>query len=438
MINRFVVKYLRDFSNRRIDWKRMSLNLNRAKTKSAYPKAVFFTMALLLAVEFDGSLFAFSAMQESQKASSHDATGLERGPMQKIAPSVKQILKMKFDLDGKFILIDQKSWGEQETLKAQKLAIRKQMLDRKVDEAAIERMVDQVVRSRITAGPITKLFSEVRKSGGMRSSSTSVSGGRTTMTSFGADLSCRVSLSGDRFEMRIDEFKGPGRTLEVCSTVGTRILLTGTDTLAMLHQTDVGIMGVLIDGDEVFSGRASDYYALSKQNSELHGKLSAIFRHAGVDLPLGVNEPEVKRVALRMLGSMYSSDLTGLSQLIEQLNASEFSAREEASKEIEELFPAFEGAILKELDSDELSIEARNRLKIIVKRKEEAQAGDRRAEDCVKANKLLGSIDYIISLFEIADEQSRQLLVRHLTKTTQQDFGMDVEKWKQWSRDNAE
>ena len=416
----------------------MSLNLNRAQTKSAYPKAVFFTMALLLAVEFDGSLFAFSAMQESQKASSHDATGLERGPMQKIAPSVKQILKMKFDLDGKFSLIDQKSWGEQETLEAQKLAIRKQMLDRKVDEAAIDRMVDQLVPSRMTAGPITKLFSEVRKRGGMRSSSTSVSGGRTTMTSFGADLSCRVSLSGDRFEMRIDEFKGPGRTLEVCSTVGTRILLTGTDTLAMLHQTDVGIMGVLIDGDEVYSGRASDYYALSKQNPKLHGKLSAIFRHAGVDLPLGVNEPEVKRVALRMLGSMYSSDLTGLSQLIEQLNASEFSAREEASKEIEELFPAFEGAILKELDSDELSIEARNRLKIIVKRKEEAQAGDRRAEDCVKANKLLGSIDYIISLFEIADEQSRQLLVRHLTKTTQQDFGMDVEKWKQWSRDNAE
>ena len=311
MINRFVVKYLCDFSNRRIDWKKMSLNLNRAKTKSAYPKAVFFTMALLLAVEFDGSLFAFSAMQESQKASSHDATGLERGPMQKIAPSVKQILKMKFDLDGKFILIDQKSWGEQETLKAQKLAIRKQMLDRKVDEPMIERMVEQVVRSRITAGPITKLFSEVRKSGGMRSSSTSVSGGRTTMTSFGADLSCRVSLSSDRFEMRIDEFKGPGRTLEVCSTVGTRILLTGTDTLAMLHQTDVGIMGVLIDGDEVFSGRASDYYALSKQNSELHGKLSAIFRHAGVDLPLGVNEPEVKRVALRMLGSMYSSGFNG-------------------------------------------------------------------------------------------------------------------------------
>jgi hypothetical protein len=258
------------------------------------------------------------------------------------------------------------------------------------------------------------------------------------MTSFGADLSCRVSLSGDRFEMRIDELKGPGRTLEVCSTVGTRILLTGTDTLAMLHQTDVGIMGVLIDGDEVYSGRASDYYALSKENPELHGKLSAIFRHAGVDLPLGVNEPEVKRVALRMLGSMYSSDLTGLSQFIEQLNASEFSVREEASKEIEELFPAFEGAILKELDSDELSIEARNRLEIIVKRKEEAQAGDRRAEDCVKANKLLGSIDYIISLFEIADEQSRQLLVRHLTKTTQQDFGMDVEKWKQWSRDNVE
>ena len=98
----------------------------------------------------------------------------------------------------------------------------------------------------------------------------------------------------------------------------------------MLNQTDVGIMGVLIDGEKVISDSASDYYVLSKKNPELHDKLSAIFRHAGVDLPLGVDEPAVKRVALRMLGSLYSTDLTKLSVLIEQLDAAEFSTREEA------------------------------------------------------------------------------------------------------------
>jgi hypothetical protein len=139
-----------------------------------------------------------------------------------------------------------------------------------------------------------------------------------------------------------------------------------------------------------------------------------------------------------MLGALYSTDLTKLSVLIEQLDAAEFSVREEASKEIEALFPSFEGAILKMLESDELSIEARNRLKIIVKRTEEAQAGDRRAEDCVKANKLLASTGYLIDLFEIADEQSRPLLVRHLTQTTNQNFGDDFQKWKQWWREKSD
>ena len=385
--------------------------------KSLYLTPVLFVLTFFMTVEFDGMALAVSAMQDSQSTSDNDAGDLELGPMQKIGPPVMQILNLKFDLDRKFIFVDQKSWGELDT------------------------PVPQGVNGpplRITADPISKLFANVRKSGGMRSSSTSVSGGRKTMKTFGADLSCGISLSGDRFELRVDELTGPGRTLEVRCAEGTRVLLTGKNTLAMLHQTDVGIMGVLIDGEKVISDSASDYYVLSKKNPELHDKLSAIFRHAGVDLPLGVDEPAVKRVALRMLGSLYSTDLTKLSVLIEKLDAAEFSTREEASKEIESLFPSFEGAILKMLKSDELSIEARNRLKIIVKRTEEAQAGDRRAVDCVKANGLLTSTGYLIDLFEIAEEQSRPLLVRHLTQTTNQNFGDDFQKWKQWWREKGD
>ena len=374
-------------------------------------------MTLLMAVQFDELTLAASAMQESQASSDSAPGDLESGPMQKVAPPVMQILNLKFDLDKKFIFVDQKSWGELDT-----------PAPRGVNGLPL----------RITADPISKLFAKVRKSGGMRSSSTSVSGGRKTMTTFGADLSCQINLSGDRFELRIDEFSAPRRTLEVRCAEGTRVLLTGKNTLAMLNQTDVGIMGVLIDGEKVISDSASDYYVLSKKNPELHDKLSAMFRHAGVDLPLGADEPAVKRVALRMLGSLYSTDLTKLSVLIEQLDAAEFSAREEASKEIEALFPSFEGAILKMLESDELSIEARNRLKIIVKRTEEAQAGDRRAEDCVKANKLLESTGYLIDLFQIADEQSRPMLVRHLTQTTNQNFGDDFQKWEQWWREKGD
>lgn len=385
--------------------------------KSLYLTPVLFAMTLLTAVQFDGLALAASAIQESKSTSDNDAGDLERGPMQKIVLPVMQILNLKFDLDRKFIFIDQKSWGE---------------LDAPVPQGV------NGLPLRITADPISKLFAKVRKSGGMRSSSTSVSGGRKSWSTFGADLSCQINLSGDRFELRIEEFSAPGRTLEVRCAEGTRVLLTGKNTLVMLNQTDVGIMGVLIDGEKVISDSASDYYVLSKKNPELHDKLSAMFRHAGVDLPLGADESAVKRVALRMLGALYSTDLTKLSVLIEQLDAAEFSVREEASKEIEALFPSFEGAILKMLESDELSIEARNRLKIIVKRTEEAQAGDRRAEDCVKANKLLASTGYLIDLFEIADEQSRPLLVRHLTQTTNQNFGDDFQKWKQWWREKSD
>ncbi|MGB1931197.1 MAG: hypothetical protein ACPHO8_17965, partial [Mariniblastus sp.] len=297
--------------------------------KSLYLTPVLFVLTFLMGGEFDGLALAVSAMQESS-TSDNDTGDLERGPMQKIVPPVMQILNLKFDLDRKFIFVDQKSWGE------------------------LDAPVPQGVKG-LTADPISKLFANVRKSGGMRSSSTTVSGGRKTMTTFGADLSCQINLAGDQFELRIHEFSGPGRNLEVRCAEGTRILLTGKNTLAMLNQTDVGIMGVLIDGEKVISDSASDYYVLSKTNPELHEKLSAIFRHAGVDLPLGVEEPAVKRVALRMLGSLYSTDLTKLSVLIEQLDAAEFSAREEASKEIEALFPKFEGAVLKMLESNELS-----------------------------------------------------------------------------------
>lgn len=181
---------------------------------------------------------------------------------------------------------------------------------------------------------------------------------------------------------------------------------------------------------------ASDYYVLAKKNPELHGKLSTIFRHAGVDLPAEVDESAVQRTALEMLDALYSTDLTKFLP-IEQLDAAEFSAREEASKEIEGFFQRFPGPVLKILESNELSVEARYRLKKIVDRKE-ATPGDRVAEYFVKANRLLEATGYLIDLLENADEESRSLLVRHLTQQTNQNFGDDFQKWKQWWREKSD
>ena len=92
---------------------------------------------------------------------------------------------------------------------------------------------------------------------------------------------------------------------------------------------------------------------------------------------------------------------------------------------------------MKILESNELSVEARYRLKKIVDRKE-ATPGDRVAEYFVKANRLLEATGYLIDLLENADEESRSLLVRHLTQQTNQNFGDDFQKWKQWWREKSD
>ncbi|MDC0266011.1 hypothetical protein OAK32_02910, partial [Mariniblastus sp.] len=116
--------------------------------KSLYLTPVLFAMTLLMAVQFDELTLAASAMQESQASSDSAPGDLESGPMQKVAPPVMQILNLKFDLDKKFIFVDQKSWGELDT-----------PAPRGVNGLPL----------RITADPISKLFAKVRKSGGMRS-----------------------------------------------------------------------------------------------------------------------------------------------------------------------------------------------------------------------------------------------------------------------------
>ena len=79
--------------------------------KSLCLTPVLFVLTFFMTVEFDGMALAVSAMQDSQSTSDNDAGDLELGPMQKIGPPVMQILNLKFDLDRKFIFVDQKSWG---------------------------------------------------------------------------------------------------------------------------------------------------------------------------------------------------------------------------------------------------------------------------------------------------------------------------------------
>ena len=109
--------------------------------KSLYLTPVLFVLTFLTGGEFDGLTLAVSAMQESQATSDSDPGDLERGPMQKIVPPVMQILNLKFDLDRKFIFVDQKSWGE------------------------LDAPVPQGINGpplRIIADPISKLFANVR------------------------------------------------------------------------------------------------------------------------------------------------------------------------------------------------------------------------------------------------------------------------------------
>ncbi len=381
--------------------------------------------------------FGEKPLQDLENSTPQAPRGLQQGPMQRITESVKPILRIKFDPQTKSISVDQTSWGPQKLAEERKKIHRNLLMDRGMDKALIEQMVAQMAQAQPASGPINKLFSRVRASGGMKSTFTSVSGSSKAMKCSSADLSCSMSVSASQFELRLVELSGPGRTLDIQSSTGFRMLLTGDSMLAMINQSESGVMGVLIDGDEVNSAQARDYYTFSKQNPELLTKIRALGRHAGVDFPPGINETVVKLAAIRMLVSRHDKDREALNGLIEQMNAPEFSVREQASGAVEKSFPLLESSIDRALKEDDLSAEARKRLEKIVRRQATAIPVDRRAEDCVKANRLLDSTGYILGLLEIAKANDRRWVTHHLAETTGLDFGPDVEKWKRWWGENA-
>ncbi|MDG1874354.1 MAG: hypothetical protein P8J27_10615, partial [Mariniblastus sp.] len=208
--------------------------------------------------------FGEKPLQDLENSTPQAPRGLQQGPMQRITESVKPILRIKFDPQTKSISVDQTSWGPQKLAEERKKIHRNLLMDRGMDKALIEQMVAQMAQSQPASGPINKLFSRVRASGGMKSTFTSVSGSSKAMKCSCADLSCSMSVSASQFELRLVELSGPGRTLDIQSSTGFRMLLTGDSMLAMINQSESGVMGVLIDGDEVNSAQAPDYYTFSK------------------------------------------------------------------------------------------------------------------------------------------------------------------------------
>lgn len=368
---------------------------------------------------------------------------LVNGPMQKVAEAIKPILKVKFELKDKQMIIDRKSWGEAETKDDRIAELKAQMFARGMDKATVDRMVermaDQINMTSMRSGPLLALFTKVRtKAGGRRFSSSSGSNGIVTYSTGGPDLDCSLSSSSDTLNLKVVEREGPMRMLDVHSSKFLRFLLTGDDVVVLLQQSKSGVKGVLIKGDKIRSEKSADYYEFCREHPELQAELAAEFRHAGVDLPLGIKEPEVKVVALRMLRSLYSGKAETLDELLKGLDADEFEKREAASRAIAAVYEQFESAIAVKLQGDDLSIEARKRLDKVVNENKDKRKKDTRAEDCVQANQLLSSPDYLIGMLPEADEATKELLSMHLEKITEQKLGSDVEAWKKWLSKTAQ
>ena len=398
-------------------------------------KKVF--IALAITTWWFGFGMAASQAQTKQDATATEPESvLESGPMQRVAKSLEPILNIKFVAKDKQVKLDRESWTSNGKEDERTKAMRAQMVARGMDKATIDRMMTQLAKGQRGLGPLNNLFSSLRTEGGMRSYSSSSSNAYVRLAAGSADLNCTIGYSDDVFELKVSEITGPMRTLDVVSKTGLRMLLTGEDSIALIQQTKTGVMGLLIQGEDVQSGKAKDYYDLGIKHPKLQSKLAAKFRHAGVNLPLGINEPEVQEVAFRMLKTLNSSSTSDLAKLMEGLDAPEFEKRETATKAIALVFDQYEGPILKQLEGDELSIESRRRLEKIVKDKNSKQK-DSRAQDCVTANKLLSSPKYLVGLMENADPSQLDLLKTQLQKLTGKKF-KDVKAWQKWLVETAE
>lgn len=348
-----------------------------------------------------------------------DAAEFADGPMQLRSDAIGNLVRM--NVKGKVLTLD-RQWDQEDKTeeKEDQLDIEaKKLMARGFDA----RIADQLARQRMgtmlkSSHPIAKEFDKLKFAGGSSSAGVSISNKRMVSHFSNRIMRAKIEVDDSRIVLNIKENEEPKREVIVSDNDSGVFVVeySGEDFSVELKQkADGSIQLSRVRGDKQDVFKASSYIALRKENPKVINQwLVPLLQHIGFTIPIVSDDEPVQRAVLNKLVGMRSRSMKDFEQLVRDLDSDQFRTREDASAKLAAQATVWQDAIVAKLKSGKLSVEARIRLRNVLAE----EKSNNPIDDLIESQDLLNSVDYLVDLFPIANEQEKTAISKQLEQIT--------------------
>jgi hypothetical protein len=127
-------------------------------------------------------------------------------------------------------------------------------------------------------------------------------------------------------------------------------------------------------------------------------------------------------------GHIDNAERKRIHKALDELEASDYPTRQEATKRLLDNYVRWRPVILKEMKERQLSREAKSRLESVIT----ANTDVNQSGQLMDALGLLKDPAYLVEILGRTKDDGRKVVLDQLRKVTKQDIGDDVKAWRAW------
>jgi hypothetical protein len=361
-----------------------------------------------------------------------DANDSKLDVFKKHADPIGRLIKLGWR--GKYLQLDRDHWGGAEDI-AKRIKRQEEMVKKLMARGLPEKFARKQAEQRMNRAPVEEAFAKLRQAAGSFRSGMSGRGGILLKQFSGNDLTGQMTQGNGELVIRVTELLGDGRSIVVSDSssgeFGLNLIDPSGETVLVLHQGEKGkVKLVHVDGETMKHLRADSFLKLYAENTEFcHKRLFPAIRATGVKLPLGpYDEQIISAVVSRLRGHIDDAERKRIHKALDELEASDYPTRQDATKRLLDNYARWRPVILKEMNKRQLSREAKSRLEGVMK----ANTDVNQSGQLMDALGLLSNPEYLVEILDRTKDDGRDAVVKQLRKVTEQDISDDVDAWKAW------
>jgi hypothetical protein len=361
-----------------------------------------------------------------------DANDSKLDVFKKHAEPIGRLIKLGWR--GERLQLDRDHWGGAEDI-AKRIKRQEQMVKKLMARGLPEKFARKQAEQRMNRAPVEEAFAKLRQAAGSFRSGMSGRGGILLKQFSGNDLTGQMTQGNGELVIRVTELLGDGRSIVVSDATsgefGLNLIDPSGETILVLHQGEDGkVKLVHVDGETMKHLSAESFLELYAEHSEYCNKtLFPAIRATGVKLPLGpYDERIISAVVSRLRGHIDNAERKRIHKALDELEASDYPTRQEATKRLLDNYVRWRPVILKEMKERQLSREAKSRLESVIT----ANTDVNQSGQLMDALGLLKDPAYLVEILGRTKDDGRKVVLDQLRKVTKQDIGDDVKAWRAW------